>query len=1053
MTDNPNANRPERRTALIARELRRYNIDIAALSETRLADEGQLTEIGGGYTFYWKGKNSNEPRIHGVGFAIKNELLGSLSEIPTGINERLMTLKIKLNDNQWATIISAYAPTLDADDNIKEAFYANLEDILSGIPQRDKIILLGDFNARVGCDNQLWAGIIGKDGVGTCNSNGVLLLTKCAEHELVITNTLFRQKNHLKTSWQHPRSKHWHLIDYIIVRKRDQKDVLVTRAMTGADDCWTDHRLIRSTMVISFKPNRRNQQRKTNRAFDVEKLKNPEIKQQFQQALANNLPQVYPENVKDHWSRLKEVIHSTCQETLGYRVKKHQDWFDENDDEIQSLIDKKRKAFAMWRTDINSVEKKTTFQTAKAEVQRRTRIIKNEWWQAKAREIQHLADTNNTRQFFQATTAIYGPRTQGLNPLKTRDGTTLIKDKESINDRWRDHFQELLNLETEVDEEIYNLIPQRPIDVNLGLPPTLGEMREAIKQTKKNKAAGLDGIPAEVFQEGGDQLIHHLHDIVLKIWETEQMPPDFRDALLVTIFKKGDKADCGNYRGISLLSIAGKIITRVLANRIQPLAEEILPESQCGFRPNRGTSDMIFTARQLQEKCREQNKPLYMAFIDLVKAFDSVNRSALWKILALSGCPPKFISVLRLLHDDMTAAVIAGGTCGEPFAINTGVKQGCIIAPTLFSIFISSIMHLIREDIPPGVQLSYRMDGRLFNLNRLRAKTKTSVTSVLELQYADDNTIVAETEVELQAILNIFVEAYSKIGLKLNIQKTKILHQPAPGENIQAPAISIHGEPLQNVNSFPYLGSHLSSTADIDTEIHHRIRSAGAAFGRLRERVFTNRDIRNETKIFVYNSVVIPTLLYGCETWTTYRRHIRSLEQYHQRCLRSILRVSWQDRRTNISILEEANTTSMEAMIIRHQLRWTGHVIRMPNHRLPKQILYSELCGGDRHVGKPKKRFKDTTKTNLRQCNINIEGWETSTLDRTAWRRCVYEGVENFEVNRRSNLVEKRAGQKRRQQQRMNNLLPAAPQGNTCQHCGRVCASRIGLISHLRTHQ
>ena len=97
----------------------------------------------------------------------------------------------------------------------------------------------------------------------------------------------------------------------------------------------------------------------------------------------------------------------------------------------------------------------------------------------------------------------------------------------------------------------------------------------------------------------------------------------------MTIFKKGDKAECENYRGISLLSTIGKVLARVLANRLLPLSEGVLPESQCGFCPSRGTADIIFTARQLQEKCSEQRQPLYMAFIDLTKAFDMVDRQAL----------------------------------------------------------------------------------------------------------------------------------------------------------------------------------------------------------------------------------------------------------------------------------------------------------------------------------------------------------------------------------------------------------------------------------------
>ena len=128
-------------------------------------------------------------------------------------------------------------------DEIKDKFYDDLDSVISAAPRTDKLTLLGDFNARVGTDHQAWEGVIGSEGVWKYNSNGFLLLRKCAEHELLITNTVFRLPTRRKTTWMHPRSKHWHLIDYVIVRRKDRQDVRVTKTMCGAD-CWTDHRLV-----------------------------------------------------------------------------------------------------------------------------------------------------------------------------------------------------------------------------------------------------------------------------------------------------------------------------------------------------------------------------------------------------------------------------------------------------------------------------------------------------------------------------------------------------------------------------------------------------------------------------------------------------------------------------------------------------------------------------------------------------------------------------------------------------------------------------------------
>ena len=144
-----------------------------------------------------------------------------MTELPVGISERLMTLRVKLVDYRQATLISAYAPTLDATDEDKEMFYAQLYTILTAITESDNVFLLGDCNARVGRSADVWSGVIGRHGVGNVNDNGILLLSKCAEHRLLITNTTFRMKDKHNTSWMHPRSKHWHLIDYVITRQRD----------------------------------------------------------------------------------------------------------------------------------------------------------------------------------------------------------------------------------------------------------------------------------------------------------------------------------------------------------------------------------------------------------------------------------------------------------------------------------------------------------------------------------------------------------------------------------------------------------------------------------------------------------------------------------------------------------------------------------------------------------------------------------------------------------------------------------------------------------------
>ena len=224
------------------------------------------------------------------------------------------------------------------------------------------------------------------------------------------------------------------------------------------------------------------------------------------------------------------------------------------------------------------------------------REIQNKWWQQKASELQRYADTRDLRNFYAGTKQLNGPVRTSTGTLLAADSTAILTDPLDILERWREHFSTLLNQESTAAEDFLRNVLSHPPQPWMSQPPSLVEFE---------KAPGLDNIPYELIQHGGLPLTSRLFSLILRMWESEQVPKDLKDAAVITIFKKGDRNACGNYRGISLLSIAGKIFARILLNRLQVVAEEILPESQCDFRLARGTIDMIFCARQIQEKSRE----------------------------------------------------------------------------------------------------------------------------------------------------------------------------------------------------------------------------------------------------------------------------------------------------------------------------------------------------------------------------------------------------------------------------------------------------------------
>ena len=244
---------------------------------------------------------------------------------------------------------------------------------------------------------------------------------------------------------------------------------------------------------------------------------------------------------------------------------------------------------------------------------------------------------------------------------------------------------------------------------------------------------------------------------------------------------------------------------------------------------------------------------------------------------------------------------------------------------------------------------------------------------------------------------------------------------------------------LQVVDKFTYLGSTLSRVVHIDDEVNARIAKASAAFGQLHGSI--------DTKLKVYRSVVLPTLLYTCETWTVYQQHAKRLNHFHTSCLRKLLKIKWQDRIPDTEVLKRAGMQSVHTLLKLAQLRWTGHVTRMPDEHLPKKILYGELQVGKRSLMGQKKRYKKPSKPPLK----------TSTYQQSHGNRLlkIVQGL----IRRRAGEYEAKriseAEQKHAQGEARAKASPTELSSSdlSCSICNRQFRAKIGLISHLGTHK
>ncbi|CAI9719175.1 Hypothetical predicted protein [Octopus vulgaris] len=307
-------------------------------------------------------------------------------------------------------------------------------------------------------------------------------------------------------------------------------------------------------MDFYIQPKRRPQGQKVTRKLNITKLKNQLTAQDLQSRMDSKLLGIRSDqsSIDEQWESFRDTVHSIALETLGQVTRNHQDWFDENDQEIQKLLEEKRRLLRAHQNDTTCTAKKAAFNNIRSTVQAKLGLMQDAWLSAKADEIQGYADKHDTKKFYEALKAVYGLLFSfGSTPLLSSDGTSLLTNKRLILERWAEHFNIVLNRPAQINEEAIARLPQVPTNHELAVPPAVEEVSRAIKKMSTGKAPGSDAIPAEVFKSGGPTMISQLTSLFQSMWDREQLPQDFRDATIVHIYKrKGDRQSCDNHRGL-----------------------------------------------------------------------------------------------------------------------------------------------------------------------------------------------------------------------------------------------------------------------------------------------------------------------------------------------------------------------------------------------------------------------------------------------------------------------------------------------------------------------
>jgi hypothetical protein len=703
--------------------------------------------------------------------------------------------------------------------------------------------------------------------------------------------------------------------------------------------------------------------------LDYTALSDPVNQARFKIQLHNRFTPLATEDISEKWNAIKTPIIEALSDICPPKKRKIKPWISDN---TLNLVEE--------RARIKNTNHKR-YLYLNREIKRQLKIDKESWWNVKAHELEGACKKHDMRLLYSTLRSCSGKIKATSSSLKDHNGAQ-IKSLEGKLERWREHFNSLLNRPHPTIQDqnlIENANLQFPSEI-ADNPPTEEEIRMAITRLKNRKAPGIDTIPAEALKAGGELIVSQLKSLYATVWNKTDVPQDFKDAIIVPIHKKGDPANCQNYRGISLLSTSAKLLTSIIRTRLLTNRELNCREEQAGFRPGRGCTDQIFTLRQILETRLRCKKETYMVFVDFACAFDSVDHQSLWCTLKAETVPHSTLNILKAFYDGGTSRVKYLGNLSTPFPISTGVKQGCIISPMLFNATMDWILRKTLKN-KDGVQVG-------------------NDVFITDLVYADDVVFLTDTAQQAQNILTDLQANANTLGLTINAKKTKFLFN-----GTSQTQLLVDGEPIERVELFKYLGSNIDSKlVAASNDIKSRIGNATTAFASLKKALWNQSDVTITTKMRIFNASIRSILLYGAESWTLLKSDINLLERFQLKCLRNILHISLRDKWKTEEVRQACqNQLSIEHYIKRQRLKWFGHVCRMEASRLPVQCL-NAMRPTDWKVARnaPKKTWLNQVANDLQPLHFTIPDAKIAALNRDQWRGIIRDTLPLASTTQRS---------------------------------------------------
>ncbi|CAI5438835.1 unnamed protein product [Caenorhabditis angaria] len=556
-------------------------------------------------------------------------------------------------------------------------------------------------------------------------------------------------------------------------------------------------------------------------------------------------------------------------------------------------------------------------------------------------------------------------RKELFGKLKLADGTTTA-NRSKIKLEIKNHFIQQFKNHGQRTKKI-NEKPRNPF------PILIDEVSSATKTLKSESAMGLDRVGSDMLKHGGEKLQQNLARCFNKLIEDGKYPPEWNEIRIKLLEKKTNPETLKDVRPISILSIPGKVFTKIMTKRMARKAESYLDETQNGFRCGRSCSENLQSITCLWEKCHEYDKPLILTFIDYRAAFDSIYWSAVQEGVLESGFDPQYIEAIKSCNELGTGEIeIFGEKLKIP--VERGVRQGDSSSPALFAIALHKLLNEA-DPLPEDDEeenFGIRVDGRYIS----------------RLLFADDLVLIDKNPKDASNRASKIAKICEKAGLIFNTAKSKVLRNQCANNA----SVRVNGQPLEDVDQIKYLGRIFRKDGALDSEINNRVRAGWAAYHSIATAI---SEISKKEKNHFLKSSVLSAMTYASETWNTKVEDIKRI----QRTINYI----W--------IQANAGTPpNLEKFIMKIKMRWAGHIVRLPTQRICRIItLWEPPNGVKRRKGRPKKRWVDDVQNEVKvhQHNINLQGlggggrrriglisskmpWSRLARSRSSWKHLVH---------------------------------------------------------------